>query len=455
MTTAIHDRRLTSSSTGAAQPQAAAAGTAPRTPMTLVQKIISDHLGGQQVAVGDVVMLPCDVVLGNDASANGAIAVLRDMQVDRVFDPAKIVTVADHFAPAKDVASAIVLQTLERWSRDQGVTFYAQGRGGIEHTVLIEEGWVVPGSVIAGGDSHTCTYGALGALGTGVGLTDLACCMAIGAFWQVVPDTIRIVFTGAKAPFVTGKDLILAVLGRIGVSGATGSVLEFTGPGAEALTIDERMAVSNMAVEAGAETGFFPADEVTRSYLAGRTSRPWSPVRSDADAAVAREVVIDLDGLGPLIALPHLPGNVAEVGAAGGIKVDQVYIGNCANGTMTDLRQAAHMLRGRKVADGTRLIIVPASRRVYKQALGEGLLDIFVDAGAVVSTPTCGACFGGHTGVMAPGERVVATTNRNFRGRMGSPEAEVFLASAYTAAASAVAGRIVDPRDVSGAPEIP
>ncbi len=421
--------------------------------MTLVQKIISDHLGGQTVQPGDVVMLPCDVVLGNDASTNGCISVLRDMGVERVFDRSKIVTVADHFAPAKDVQSAILLQTMARWAKAQGVAFYAQGRGGIEHTVLIEEGWVVPGAVIPGGDSHTCTYGALGAFGTGVGLTDLACCMAIGAFWQAVPDTVRVTFSGTKQPFVSGKDLILAVLRQTGVAGATGCVLEFTGPGAAALSIDERMAVSNMAVEAGAETGFFPADATTRAYLEGRTDKPWTPQRSDPDAHFVRELHIDLDALNPLVALPHLPGNVSEVRDAAGRRVDQVYIGNCANGTMTDLRQTAEMLRGRTVHEGTRMMIVPASRRVYKQALDEGLFDIFIAAGAMVSTPTCGACFGGHNGVLAPGERAVTTTNRNFRGRMGSPEAEVYLANAYTAAAAAIAGEIIDPREMADVPE--
>ncbi len=423
-------------------------------PATLVQKLVSSHLGGQRVSPGDVVMLPCDVVLGNDASTNGAIKVLKDMGAERVFDPAKVVTVADHFAPAKDVQSAILLRAMEGWAKQQGVAFYAQGRGGIEHTVLIEEGWVVPGTVIAGGDSHTCTYGALGAFGSGVGITDLAGCMAIGAFWQAVPDTIRVTLTGALQPCVAGKDIILAVLAQVGVAGATGCVLEFTGPGAGALSIDDRMAVSNMAVEAGAETGFFPADDVTRAYLHGRTSKSWEEIRSDPDARFARELTVDLDQLGPLVALPHLPGNVAGVVEARGKVVDQVYIGNCANGTMTDLRQAASVLRGRKVRDGTRAIVVPASQRVYRQALAEGLLDVFAEAGAFVSGPTCGACFGGHNGVLAPGERAVSNTNRNFRGRMGSPEAEVVLANAYVAAAAAFAGEIVDPRELSqsGAP---
>jgi len=388
------------------------------------------------------------VVLGNDASTNGAITVLKNMGVDNVFDPAKVVTVADHFAPAKDEQSAMLLRTMEIWAKLQGVKFYAQGRGGIEHTVLIEEGWVVPGTVIGGGDSHTCTYGALGAFGTGLGLTDIACCLALGAFWQVVPETILVTFTGNRQRFVTGKDLILAVLEQTGVSGATGCVLEFSGSGAQALSIDERMAVSNMAVETGAETGFFVADEVTREYLQNRTEKPWQPEQSDEGAHFVRQIHIDLDALDPLIALPSLPGNVAQVREAKGRKVDQVYIGNCANGTMTDLRQAAEMLRGKKVHEGTRAIIVPASQKVYKQALAEGLLDVFIDAGAMVSTPTCGACFGGHNGVLAAGERAITTTNRNFRGRMGSPESEVYIANAFTAAASAVAGEIVDPREL-------
>ncbi len=417
---------------------------------TLVQKIISAHLGGQAVSPGDVVMLPCDVVLGNDASANGAAKVMAAMGVEKVFDPSKVVTVADHFAPAKDVASAILLQSMEKWAKRQGVAFFAQGRGGIEHTVLIENGWVIPGSVIAGGDSHTCTYGALGAFGTGVGITDLAGCMAIGAFWQTVPGTIRVEFAGRRRPFVAGKDLILAVLREIGVAGATGCVLEFAGPGAEALSVEDRMAVSNMAVEAGAETGFFPADAVTRAYLEGRTDAPWTEMRSDPDASFDRKVRIDLDRLGPLVSMPHSPGNVAPVAEARGAKIDQVYIGNCANGTMADLRQAAQVIRGRKVRDGTRMMVVPASQRVYRQALGEGLLDLFAEAGASVSTPTCGACFGGHNGVLAPGERAISNTNRNFRGRMGSGDAEVFLGNAFVAAAAAVAGEIVDPREIAG-----
>ncbi len=394
-------------------------------------------------------MVRCDVVMANDVSGPVAFRQLAKMGVERVFDPFKVVMVADHFMPAKDARSAELQRRLKDWSEAQGVTFYGQGRGGIEHTLLCEEGWIVPGSVIAGGDSHTCTYGALGAFGSGFGSTDIAACLALGEFWQMVPATIQVEFTGEKRPFVTGKDLILAVLAEIGVGGGTNAVLEFVGDGAEALSVDERLAVSNMSVEAGAETGIFPADDVTAAYLEGRTKRPWQRERSDADADFAHRLRIDLRALPPLVALPHLPGNVVPVEEAAGMRVDQVYIGNCANGTMTDLRQAAEMLGGRRVHRDCRAIVVPATQRIYREALREGLLDLFVEAGAVVSTPTCGACFGGHNGVLAAGERAVATTNRNFRGRMGSSDAEVLLANAYVAAAAAVAGEIVAPGEVT------
>jgi 3-isopropylmalate/(R)-2-methylmalate dehydratase large subunit len=393
-------------------------------------------------------MVRCDVVMANDVSGPVAFRAMEKMGATRVFDPSKVVMVADHFMPAKDARSAELQKRLKDWSDAQGVTFYGQGRGGIEHTLLCEEGWIVPGSVIAGGDSHTCTYGALGAFGTGLGSTDIAACLAFGEFWQAVPSTILVEFAGEKQPFVTGKDLILAVIGEIGVGGGTNAALEFAGEGAEALSIDERLAVSNMAVEAGAETGLFPADDKVASYLEGRTERPWTAERSDPDAEFARRLEIDLDGVPPLIALPHLPGNVVPVSDVIGRKIDQVYIGNCSNGTMTDLRQTAEILRGRRVHPDCRAIIVPATQSIYREAMKEGLLDVFVEAGAIVSTPTCGACFGGHMGVLGPGERAITTTNRNFKGRMGSSEAEVHLANAYVAAAAAVAGEIVDPAGI-------
>ena len=416
---------------------------------TLAEKILLAHSDAEDVRPGDVLMVRCDVVMANDVSGPVAFRAMEKMGAEKVFDPSKVVMVADHFAPAKDARTAALLKGMKEWSERQGVTFYDQGRGGIEHTLLCEEGWIVPGSVVAAGDSHTCTYGALGAFGTGLGSTDIAACLAFGDFWQTVPSTIRVEFTGEKQPYVTGKDLILAVISEIGVGGGTNAVLEFVGEGAEALPVDERLAVANMAVEAGAETGIFPADETAAQYLEGRTDRSWIAERSDPDAEVARVVQIDLSSLPPLVALPHLPGNVVPVEEAVGTKIDQVYIGNCANGTMTDLRQTAQLLEGHKVHPDCRAIIVPATQRIYREALAEGLLDVFVEAGAMVSTPTCGACFGGHMGVLAAGERAITTTNRNFRGRMGSPEAEVHLANAYVAAAAAVAGEIVHPAEVA------
>jgi 3-isopropylmalate/(R)-2-methylmalate dehydratase large subunit len=420
-------------------------------PHTLAEKILLTHTDVDELSPGDVVIVRCDVVMTNDISGPMAFRAMERMGATKVFDPAKVVVVPDHFVPAKDTRSAELQKLLREWAAAQGVSYYEQGRGGIEHTVLVEEGWVVPGSVIAGGDSHTCTYGALGAFGTGLGSTDIAACLASGTFWQVVPGTIRVEFTGRKGPFVTGKDLILAVIAEIGVAGGLEMALEFVGEGAEALSIDERLAVANMAVEAGSETGFFPADDTVAEYLEGRTERVWRAERSDPDAAFARTVRVDLEGLSPLVALPHSPGNVSPIADAIGARVDQVYIGNCANGTITDLRQAAEMLRGRRVNPRTRAIIVPASQRIYRQALAEGLLDVFVQAGAMVSTPTCGACFGGGGGVLAPGENALTTTNRNFRGRMGSGEAGVYLANAWVAGAAAVAGEIVDPAELAAA----
>jgi 3-isopropylmalate/(R)-2-methylmalate dehydratase large subunit len=415
---------------------------------TLAEKILLAHTDADDLAPGDFVMVECDVVMANDLSTPHAAREIARMGAKRVFDSAKVVLVADHFVPAKDAPAAELQKVMKQWAKAQGVTFYDQGRGGIEHTVLVEEGWIVPGSVVAGADSHTCPYGALGAYGTGMGVTDIAGAMAIGRSWQIVPGTILVEFTGERQRFVAGKDLILAVIGEIGVAGATSMALEFVGSGTEGLTIDDRLAVSNMAVEAGADTGLFPADEITATYLKGRTERPWTADRSDPDAEFARRLEIDLSDLGPLAAVPHSPGNVVPLDQVLGQKIDQVYIGNCANGTMTDLRQTAEILRGRSVHPSSRAIVVPASQRIYREALAEGLLDLFVEAGCIVSTPTCGACFGGHMGVLAAGENAITTTNRNFRGRMGSPEAGVYLANAWVAAAAAVAGEIVDPAEV-------
>jgi 3-isopropylmalate/(R)-2-methylmalate dehydratase large subunit len=419
---------------------------------TLAEKILLAHAEVDDLSPGDIVMVRVDAVMANDVSGPVAFRQMEKMGARRVFDPGRVVMVADHFVPAKDARSAELQKRLKEWALDQGVTYYDQGRGGIEHMLLAEEGWIAPGEVIAGGDSHTCTYGALGAFGTGLGSTDIAAALANGEFWQPVPTTIRVRFEGEKRGFVSGKDLILAVIAEIGVAGATNAVLEFVGDGARSLTIDERMAVANMAVEAGAETGLFAADERTRAYLADRVSREWDALDSDADAEIAREVRIDLSTLGPLVAAPHSPGNVVTLADAVGTPVEQVYIGNCANGTITDLRQAADVLRGRQVHARARVVVVPATQSIYRQALQEGLLDTFAEAGAMVSTPTCGACFGGGMGVPAAGETAVTTTNRNFKGRMGSAEARVYLANAWVAAAAAVAGELVDPAELIEAP---
>ena len=419
-------------------------------PHTLAEKILLAHTEAENIKPGEIVMVRCDLVMANDVSGPVAFRAMEKIGASDVFDPSKVVMVADHFMPAKDARSAELQKRLKDWSEVHGVTYYGQGRGGIEHTLLCEEGWVVPGSVIAGGDSHTCTYGALGSFGTGLGSTDIAACLVFGEFWNAVPGTIQVEIVGQKRRFVTGKDIILAVIGEIGVAGGTNMVLEFVGPGAEALSIDERMAVSNMAVEAGSETGLFPADDKVADYLRGRTDRTWSAERSDSDAEIARHVRIDLGATPPLIALPHSPGNAVPVAEVYGTKIDQVYIGNCSNGTMTDLRQTAEMLDGRQVHADCRAIIVPATQSIYREASREGLLDAFAAAGAIVSTPTCGACFGGHSGILAAGEKAITTTNRNFKGRMGSGDASVHLASAYVAAAAAVAGEIVDPADIVG-----
>jgi len=312
---------------------------------------------------------------------------------------------------------------------------------------------VTPGTVIAGGDSHTCTHGALGAFGTGLGSTDIAACLAFGEFWQPVPETIAVRLSGQKRRFVSGKDVILSVISKIGVGGATNAVLEFGGPAVTQLSVDERLATANMAVEAGAETGLFPADAVTSAFLEGRARQEWTAASSDDGASFSRVIDVNFDELTPLIARPHSPGNVESVANCERVSVDQVYIGNCGNGTLTDLRQVAEIWAGRTIHRRVRAIVVPATQRTYRQAMREGLIDTFIAAGAMVSTPTCGACFGGHSGVLGPGEIAVTTTNRNFRGRMGSADAEIYLANAYVAAAAAIAGELVEPADVINTPQ--
>lgn len=423
-------------------------------PQTVAQKILSSH-GVEDTSPGAFGLARIDLVMTNDVSGSVAIREFEKMGAEKVFDPAKVALFADHFAPAKDARSAALLARLRRFARDQGIDNYWEAgttaNGGIEHMVLAEEGMILPGDLIPGGDSHSCTYGALGAFGTGVGSTDVAAALALGTVWVRVPQSVRVHFEGTRDPLVTGKDLILALLGRTGVSGATYAALEFGGPVVEATSVDERMALCNMAVEAGAKTGIVPADDVTLEWLAGRTrDRTPQPVIPDPGASYADEVVIDVTGMRPLVARPPSPGDVAPIDEVDAVRVDQVYVGNCSNGTITDLRQLCEVLGEHQVHPRTRLIVVPASQRVYLQALGEGLIERIVRAGGAVSMPTCGACFGGHTGVLDAGEVAVATTNRNFRGRMGHRESAVYLANAYVAGAAAVAGELVDPAEVLG-----
>ncbi|MHB1537254.1 MAG: 3-isopropylmalate dehydratase large subunit [Solirubrobacteraceae bacterium] len=422
---------------------------------TMTSKILRAH-GVSDMTPGQLTLVPVDLVVLNDVSGPVAITQFERMGAQGVFDVERVVCIADHFWPAKDARSAAQVSRLREFARASGIADYWETgstiEAGIEHAVLAERGRARPGMLIVGGDSHTCTAGAFGAFATGVGSTDIAAALALGEIWIRVPEAMAVAFTGRVQPFVTGKDLILGVIGAIGVDGALGAAIEFSGSPVDELAIDERLALCNMAVEAGATTGMVRADEVTQRWLRdhgvpGGTTECFGP---DADARYDREAEVDLDGIGPLVAMPPSPGNVASVEELSGVHVDQVYVGNCANGTMTDLRQLALMMENRKVAAGTRLIVVPATQRIYREAIAEGLVDIFLAAGAMVSTSTCGACFGGHMGVLAAGEVGVATTNRNFRGRMGHPESHVYLGNAYVAGAAAVTGTLTHPQDVLG-----
>jgi 3-isopropylmalate/(R)-2-methylmalate dehydratase large subunit len=419
---------------------------------TIAEKIIEAHaVGGGSVEPGAIVQARPDRILLNDVSGPMAFAQFERMGGRRVAEPQKVVLVCDHFVPPSTLAAAHALQEMRAFARSQGIAhFYDVGRGGIEHTLLPERGLVSPGALIVGGDSHTCTYGAFNAFGTGLGSTDIAAALALGHLWFMVPESMRIELRGHLRPFVTGKDVILHLLGTIGADGATYQCLELGGEGLASLNVDERMAICNMAVEGGAKTGITTFDDMTAEWAGAFLPHPPQPVVPDPDAHYVTTLTIELSSLDPLVAQPHSPANITSVAAIGRIKVHQVYIGNCANGTMTDLRQAAHVLKGRQVAPGTRAIVVPATQRIYREALAEGVIDQFLAAGAVVSPPTCGACFGGHMGLLDDGEVAVTTTNRNYRGRMGHAGAGVYLANAYVAAAAAVAGEIVDPRHVVG-----
>nr|WP_245795212.1 3-isopropylmalate dehydratase large subunit [Desulfacinum infernum] len=417
--------------------------------MTLAEKILAAHSGRERVEPGELLEVSVDFCLGNDITAPIAIKAFREAGVEKVFDPERIALVPDHFVPNKDIASAMQVKMLRDFAREQGISHYFEvGRMGIEHALLPEQGLVLPGDVVIGADSHTCTYGALGAFATGVGSTDLAAAMILGTTWFKVPASVKFVYRGKRKPWVGGKDLILHTIGQIGVDGARYMAMEFTGPVVEDLPMSHRMTMSNMAIEAGAKVGLIAPDQVTHDYVAGRARRPFVFHHSDPEARYEAVYEWDVSQLDPMVALPHLPENVKPVTELPEIPIDQVVIGSCTNGRLDDLREAAAVLKGRKVSDHVRCIVIPATQRIYRQAMDEGLLQIFLEAEAAVSTPTCGPCLGGHMGILAQGERAVATTNRNFVGRMGHPESEVYLSSPAVAAASAVLGRIAHPDEV-------
>jgi 3-isopropylmalate/(R)-2-methylmalate dehydratase large subunit len=416
--------------------------------MTAAQKIFAAHSGRQRVEPGEILFADYDILLLNDVSGPYAISQFHSLGRG-VKDPERIVLVNDHFAPPKDVESADGLLSLRRFARGQGIRhMYEQGGGGIEHTLLPQLGLVRPGQLIVGGDSHTCTYGALGALGIGMGSSDLAASMALGRLWFTVPETMRFVFTGERPPYITGKDLILTILGEIGVDGAGYRCMEFSGETISTLPLDDRLALCNMSVEAGAKACIVPADAITLDWLRDKTDQRLESVASDADASFHSTRTYDVSTFRPVVAKPYSPGNVAYVEDVPSVKVDQVYIGNCANGTISDLRQAASILGKHRVNPEVRCVVVPATQMIYKQAIKEGLIDIFIDAGAVVSPPTCGACAGLHMGVLASEQVAVANTNRNFRGRMGHRNSQVYLANSYVCAATAVAGELILPSGV-------
>ena len=421
-------------------------------PMTITEKILAAHAGLDEVAPGQLISSRLDLVLANDVTAPIAIREFAKTGVEHVWDPTRVALVPDHYTPNKDIKSAEQAKIMRDFAHAQGITHYWEvGCMGVEHALLPEQGVVVPGDVIIGADSHTCTYGALGAFATGVGSTDAAAGMATGEAWFKVPASIKFDITGELGPWVSGKDVILHIIGMIGVDGALYQAMEFTGSTIERLGIEDRMTICNMAIEAGAKSGIVAFDETTRAYVEGRAERPWVVYASDPDAEYARVVEIDAATIEPTVSFPHLPSNTKPAREARDIFVDQVVIGSCTNGRLGDLRIAASILKGRKVDSRVRLIVIPATQQIWRDAMHEGLFDIFVDAGAAVSTPTCGPCLGGHMGILAAGERAVATTNRNFVGRMGDPTSEVYLASPAIAAATAVAGHIALPEDLEPA----
>ena len=417
---------------------------------TITEKILMAHTELTEIAPGQLINARVDIALGNDITAPIAIREFRAAGGKKVFDKDKVALVLDHFTPNKDINSAQQCKTVREFAVEHGIThFFEGGQVGVEHALLPEKGIVLPGDLVIGADSHTCTYGALGAFATGVGSTDLAAAMLTGELWFKVPSSIKFVIYGKLPQWVSGKDLILNVIGRIGVDGALYQAMEFTGETIRNLPMADRLSMANMAIEAGAKNGIFAPDAITEAYVKPRARRPYQFYASDADAVYSQIIEIDASRLEPQVAFPHLPSNVKGISQAGLVKIDQSLIGSCTNGRIEDLRIAAQILKNRKAAPGVRLIVVPATPFIYKQAMQEGLLEIFMDADAVISPPSCGACLGGHLGILAEGERSIATTNRNFVGRMGHPKSEVYLASPAVAAASAVLGRIASPEELS------
>ncbi|MBQ9805188.1 MAG: 3-isopropylmalate dehydratase large subunit [Clostridia bacterium] len=414
--------------------------------MTMTQKILAAHAGLESVEAGQLILVNIDRVLGNDITSPVAIREFERIGAKTVYDKEKVTMVMDHFAPNKDIKAAVQCKMCREFCAEHEVTnFYDVGRMGIEHALLPEKGLVVPGDIVIGADSHTCTYGALGAFSTGVGSTDMACGMATGKAWFKVPSAIKFVLKGKLNKYVSGKDVILHIIGKIGVDGALYKSMEFTGEGVASLTVFDRLTISNMAIEAGAKNGIFEVDDQTIAYVEERAQKPYTVYKADPDAVYDETYEIDLGAIRPTVAFPHLPENTHTVDEIGDIRIDQIVIGSCTNGQYKDLAEAAEILKGKKIADHVRAIIIPATQDIYLKAMENGLLKIFIEAGCAVSTPTCGPCLGGHMGILAAGERAVATTNRNFVGRMGDVKSEVYLASPAVAAASAIAGKIADP----------
>ena len=418
--------------------------------MTMTQKILAAHAGLDKVEAGQLILVDIDRVLGNDITSPVAIREFNNIGAKEVFDRDKVTMVMDHFAPNKDIKAAVQCKMCRDFCNEKEVThFYDVGRMGIEHALLPEKGLVVAGDVVIGADSHTCTYGALGAFSTGVGSTDMACGMATGKAWFKVPSAIQFVLTGKLNKYVSGKDVILHIIGKIGVDGALYRSMEFVGEGVKSLTIYDRLTICNMAIEAGAKNGIFEADEEALAYIAEHSDRAPKVYTADPDAQYDEVIEIDLSAIKSTVAFPHLPENTRTIDEVGEVKIDQVVIGSCTNGHYKDLEEAAMIIKGKKVAKNVRAIIIPATQDIYLKAMENGLLKIFVEAGCVVSTPTCGPCLGGYMGILAAGERAVATTNRNFVGRMGDVTSEVYLASPAVAAASAIAGKIADPCEIA------